>query len=111
MLTKSGVCYDLPNSPYKVIVQNHTFMFSTMRAKRRFESELPAEREKALESFRRISFNRNNIQGDVKLIAALKLYKRCESRGFSVKLPSGHYASDIRTFEIIMAVTCDDSRL
>lgn len=108
MLSKSGVCYELENSPYTSNINGYELKFSTMRAKNKFDSEYSAFLEKLINRYERIAAINMLDLGGLSELAAIKLYKDIESRGFCIMLPSGIYARKPDSFYTVIDVRYED---
>lgn len=84
-LTRDGICYDLPNSPYflKVQYQDNKYViykFSSTKNLEKFKNKLEENREKINDSLSK----RFKFEIVINFICDVTLYKNVESRGFSI---------------------------
>lgn len=87
MLTRNGVCYDLVKSPYRITLDNVTFVFSSQPHLDKFESRLKTNRETINYSLtKRFGFSVN-----VSTLADVVLYKKIETRGFLIEVEEVEY--------------------
>ena len=80
MQTKDGVCYDLHESPFTADVDGYTFHFSSRPHREKFLDRLDAETAAVNGSLTR----RFGFEVHARPWAALRLYRKIETRGFLV---------------------------
>ena len=79
-LTRSGVCYDLNETPYYERHAGITFYFSSMTHLRRFSSELEKKVAWITDGLER----RFHCKLDMRELAAVHWYRQVETRGFHI---------------------------
>lgn len=79
-LTRSGVCYDLPNSPFDTGYGVYLLKFSSMSHKDKFDREVHKKELWLNDSLQR----RFKCRLRFDLLAALHFYRQVETRGFCV---------------------------
>lgn len=84
-LTRSGVCYQLAESPW--VVQRHDlqFHFSSYAHKSKFMEQVREKEDWLCDSLSR----RFHVEVDAKLIACIQLYLKIELRGVYIKTLNG----------------------
>lgn len=88
-VSRYGVCYDLPNSPYTYERDMITYHFSTPVLMQRFKERV-AEAERATDGS---LSNRFHMHVCFPQLGALQLYRRMQGRGFYVTTPEGEAAT------------------
>lgn len=86
MLTRNGVCYDFNISPYRVTVDDLTFVFSSQTHKEKFQKQLKTNRDTVNYSLSK----RFKFKIDVSPLADVVLYRRIETRGFLIVSKEGN---------------------
>lgn len=84
-LTKCGVAYDLEISPYRVMVEGYTYVFSSRMHLNKFKDKLNANRERINKSLT----VRFNFPVAINVLCDVTLYERIESRGFLILTETG----------------------
>ena len=79
-MTKSGVVYDVKNSPFQVERNGYIFKFSSEPHRHKFIREAKIKEEWLNDSLSR----RFRIQVDLILLADIQLYQQIEQRGFYI---------------------------
>lgn len=79
-MTKSGVVYDVKNSPFQVERNGYIFKFSSEPHRHKFIREAQKKEEWLNDSLSR----RFRIQVDFILLADIQLYQQIEQRGFYI---------------------------
>ena len=79
-VTRNGVCYDLPSSPYYSEVGDYALHFSSLPHLKKFERDLEKTRLWLSDSLSR----RFHVTVDASLLAMLNLYRQVETRGYYV---------------------------
>lgn len=79
-VTQNGICYDLKNSPYTFTRLGLVYRFSSPLHRKRFCDKLTEREEWACDSLSR----RFKCMIDARIFAAMQLYSKVETRGFSV---------------------------
>lgn len=79
-MTRAGVCYNFPKSPYKVTVNGLTFVFSSQLHVEKFKDNLKENRDIINYSLSK----RFGFTVDVDIVADVVLYKKIEKRGFLI---------------------------
>lgn len=85
MITRNGVCYVLPKSPYKCTLYGMTFYFSSENHQDKFLSELDEHIAKINESLSA----RFKLVVKADELAAVLFYKKVETRGFYISTDEG----------------------
>lgn len=85
MMTRNGVCYVLPMSPYKCTLYGMTFYFSSENHQDKFLSELDEHIAKINESLSA----RFKLTVNAAELAAVLFYKKVETRGFYISADKG----------------------
>lgn len=80
MLSANGVCYELPESPYKVVLGDFDFRFSTRRHAEKFQEKLEGHLSWLLDSMSR----RFHVRLACAELAYVHLYRQVERMGFAV---------------------------
>lgn len=81
-LTRSGVCYDMRSSPYTYEWREWLFRFSSEVHRKNFAEKLFGHILWLNDSMSR----RFHIRCELDRLAALQLYRRIETRGFSIRM-------------------------
>lgn len=84
-LTKSGVCYDLIESPFFADAMGFRFYFSSATHRENFMRKAHVRKEWLNDSLSR----RFKYPVDASLLAVLQLYKQIETRGFFIVKENG----------------------
>ena len=84
-LSKYGVCYSLPESPYRAEVMGFVFHFSTPNHQRKFMESARVRCEWLSDSLTR----RFHYAVGADILALFQLYEQVESRGFYVVSDDG----------------------
>lgn len=84
-LTRSGVCYDVKNSPFYQEWDGFRFYFSSESHRRRFYEKVKVKQDWLCDSLTR----RFHIRIDASQIAAFQFYIQTETRGFYVVAEDG----------------------
>ena len=79
-VNQNGICYDLKNSPYTFTRLGIVYRFSSPLHRKRFCDKLTEREEWACDSLSR----RFKCMIDARIFAAMQLYSKVETRGFSV---------------------------
>lgn len=85
MCTRNGIYYDLTNSPYRVIVNGFTFVFSSQMHLDKFIKKIKENRDIMNYSLSK----RFKIKVKLITVPDLVLYRKIEGRGFLVLNPEG----------------------
>lgn len=85
MISKNGVCYDLPDSPYKYEWRGMVFFFSTEHHRAKFIREIRAREEWLDDSLSR----RFRVTVHLPILADIQLYSQVETRGFYIQTDGG----------------------
>lgn len=85
MQSRNGVFYRLIESPWRATRHGLTFYFSSRQHYDRFIREVDARESRMTETMSR----RVGCLTDMRLPAAVQLYRQVETRGFLVKAPHG----------------------
>lgn len=104
-LTKNGVCYNLPESPYYTVTEHFTFYFSNIYHKRKFDGGLIAKQEWLSDSLTR----RFKLRMTADDLAALHFYRQVETRGFFVVDVYGREYRSIHAFEGDVVIEGEDA--
>lgn len=80
MVTRNGIYYDLTQSPYKITVDNYTYVFSSDLYLVKFQDQYKAHREEI--SLKLSVRYKVNIKATA--LADMVLYQKIEKRGFLV---------------------------
>ena len=80
MISRNGICYDLEISPYKVIIDNIVYVFSSKYHAEKFKKKLNENREIINSSLEK----RFNYKINVSTLADIVLYRKIETRGFLI---------------------------
>lgn len=95
-LTRSGVCYNLNESPFYTEWNGITFYFSSETHKRKFDRYIKIKTDWLSDSLsRRFHFNI-----EASYIAIFQLYNLTETRGFHVKMVNGESVYSINDIYI-----------
>lgn len=76
----NGICYDLKHSPYTFMRLGLEYRFSSPLHRKRFCERLAEREDWACDSLSR----RFKCNFDARILAAMQLYSKIETRGFSV---------------------------
>lgn len=98
-LTKSGVCYQLEDSPFYYDYDEFRFYFSSNTHRNNFIKKLPIKRDWLIDSLSR----RFHVAICCGLVAAFQLYTQVESRGFYVVRGNGRIYT--KASDIVLTVT------
>lgn len=79
-LTRSGVCYDLRETPFSDVEQGMTFYFSSHTHMLKFRNRKVERMEWLCDSLS----NRFHVSVDARILALVQLYLQIEKRGFRV---------------------------
>ena len=79
-ISRSGVSYNLPTSPYKSYRRGYTFHFSSLAHLIKFESQAQGKEEWLSDSMS----NRFHFMVDCSILALFQMYLKLEGRGFYV---------------------------
>lgn len=85
MITKSGVCYNLPDSPYTYTWRGITYFFSSDNHARKFMEKV---RDKELWLNDSLS-RRFKCTVHLPILANIQLYTQIETRGFYIQTDDG----------------------
>lgn len=99
-ITKNGVCYDLPSSPYCVDIMGVTFCFSTQRNKEKFIEQ----RNVRIKGVASSLYRRFHINIDSTYIALIQLYMIIEHRGFALYI-NDYLVNDVDDIDILCALS------
>ena len=86
VITRNGVCYDLPRSTYRIKVDGLTYVFSSKLHLDKFKAKLKENRDIVNYSLTR----RFNVAVNVSQLADVVLYKKIETRGFLIVTNEGN---------------------
>jgi len=89
-ISRNGVSYNLPTSPYKSYRRGYTFHFSTLAHLIKFESQAQGKEEWLSDSMT----NRFHFLVDCSILALFQLYLKLEGRGFYVIRESDNQVID-----------------
>jgi YHS domain-containing protein len=99
-LTRNGIEYDLPQSPYKIKIGNITYFFSSDKHLDKFIDMYDDNQYNMQNSlFKRFKFN-----VDIEPVYALFFYKKIETRGFYIEF-------DGRGYTCLSNITLNGDRL
>lgn len=87
MLTRNNVCNELKLSPFKLELNNITYIFSSELHLNKFKEQVESNRNKINKSLS----NRFNITIKFNILSDIMLYKRIESRGFLIHHDGKYY--------------------
>jgi len=85
MITKSGVCYTLSDSPFTYEWRGITYFFSSESHRRRFMEKVRAKEEWLDDSLSR----RFKCTVHLPILANIQLYTQIETRGFYIQTDDG----------------------
>lgn len=80
MLTRNGICYDLPNTPYRVKVDGVIYHFSSELYRVKFIEKRLEHRQQLNASLS----SRFNMEIETGNFADIILYRKIEKRGFLI---------------------------
>lgn len=86
MITRNGVCYALPFSPYTCSLYEMTFHFSSENHMDKFLTE----RDEFIEKINDSLSARFKVAVDAKELATVLFYKKVETRGFYISTEEGN---------------------
>lgn len=89
MLTKNGVCYDLPNSPFVYEWRGMAYFFSSRNHMEKFLREVRKREEWLNDSLSR----RFKCTVYLPILADVQLYTQIETRGFYISCKGTEYVS------------------
>lgn len=97
-MTRNGIEYNLPISPYHVSIYRFKFYFSSKLYKNKFEDELARTTEK----INKMLTSRYELEIDAHELGLIELYRKIEKRGFYFKF------SEVTTNGVIIwrEITC-----
>lgn len=86
MITRNGVCYVLPMSPYKCTLRGMTFFFSSENHLDKFLSEM----DDHIVSINESLSARFKLNVNAEELAMVLFYKKVETRGFYIATDEGY---------------------
>ena len=81
-LSRNGIYYDLSISPYKIIIEEITYVFSSANHLNKFTELIDYNRKRIAESLS----NRFKLNIQMDRLADLVLYSKVETRGFHIEI-------------------------
>lgn len=81
-ISRNGIYYDLSISPYKITIEEITYVFSSTNHLNKFTELIDFNRKRIAESLS----NRFKLNIQLDRLADLVLYSKVESRGFHIEI-------------------------
>lgn len=100
LLTRNGVCYDLPKSPYHITFDDVTYYFSSKNHLEKFTEKIYQLRDELAYSLNA----RFSMKINAPIISDICLYKNVETRGFHIECKGEIYSckKDIKLDGLVM---------